>query len=112
MRTRGVVKRPGVTIDEAAERAGVRDLRSRRRTDEEIPGSELEDTRKEVNEGNDEEAIDDSARPTEETRGRVENHDHHASCDCEETQKRDSTCPELLKSDSIERESVEPIQWR
>ena len=67
--------------------------RSRRHTDEAIPGSEREDTCKEVNEGNDEEADDDRATPTE---------DHHASCDREETEKRDSTCPELPKSKSVE----------
>ena len=111
MRTGGVFKRPGVKTEEAAERTGVRDLRSRRRTNEEIPGSEREDTGKEVHEGNDED-VDDRATPTEETRGGVEKHDHHASCDRKESEKRASTCPELPKSDSTERESVEPIQWR
>ena len=111
MRTRGVFKLPGVKIVGAAERAGVRDLRSRRRTDEEIPGSEREDTGKEVNEGNDEEEVDDSETPTEVTRGGDEKQDHQACCDCEETENKESTCPELPKSVSMERESVASTQW-
>ena len=72
----------------------------RPRNDEEIPRSEREDTGK-VNEGNDEGEVDDSATPTEVTRGGVEKHDHK-SCS-EEAEKRLSTCPENPKSDSIER---------